>query len=121
MPDRREKVAIGQRLRLARERAQATMEEAAEAADVQAVAIRAWEAGRTLPNLAQFRGLLTAYGDTGYKILFGANPFEIPEDELRELEQIVRQHGSTALKRRVTMLVTLLGKVGSAAASSLPQ
>jgi transcriptional regulator with XRE-family HTH domain len=104
---RRNRVAIGARLKEARENAGVSMEEAAEAAGAQVAAISAWERGRSLPSLIQYRDLLACYGVAGHRILFDHSPFELTQEQAREL-RLASHHFSPSLQTRVNVWVTVM-------------
>jgi transcriptional regulator with XRE-family HTH domain len=110
---RRERIAIGARLMEARENAGVSLEEAAEAAGAQVAAISAWERGRSLPSLVQYKGLLACYGIMGHRILFGSHLLELTEDEAMELQQASRGF-SVGLQRRTSLWLTMMTKYGTA-------
>lgn len=111
MSQKVEMALIGRRLKEARQRSRVKQEEAAQAVSTTRTTISNWEAGRNLPCLVQFRGLLALYGETGYHILFGDNPFEITKEEAAELSQLART-ASPGLRRRIDVLLTLLSTAG---------
>ena len=119
MVPREEPAALGKRLKVARNRAGVTQEEAAHVAGVTRCTISNWESGRHLPSLLQFRALVGMYGGTGYQILFGSNPFELTRDEAKELSQAAREF-SPALRSRVDMLLALLSQAATDNASRNP-
>ena len=65
--------AIGVRLRDARLAANLKQEQVATDFLRTRQAISSWESGRTLPTLLEFRNLLTLYGVSSDKILFGGD------------------------------------------------
>lgn len=103
---------MGRRLLEARERAGMSREEAAEAADVQPPAIDAWERGRSMPCLVQFRALLAAYGVMPCQIMYARNPFELTRDEVSELSKAAIGF-SPGLRARVDLLLALLPQSAS--------
>lgn len=112
---KRDKAIIGARLREAREMAKVTKEDAAEAAGVQTAAITAWERGTALPNLVQVRGLLTSYGMSGFKLLFGSCPIELTQDEARELANVAL---SPRLRVKMDVVLALTRRVGRSEATA---
>lgn len=103
-----EAAAIGGRLKEARLAAGATQREAAAATGVTRATISNWEAGRNLPNLIQFRQLLSLYGVTGHMALFGHHPMALTSDEVRELTAAARAF-SLSLRRKTRLFLVLTG------------
>jgi transcriptional regulator with XRE-family HTH domain len=103
-----ERALIGRRLRVARERAGASIEDAAAAAYVQPVAIKAWERGKSMPCPVQFRLLLGFYGVGASTVLFDKTPYELSRAESAEL--LALSDGCTpALRSRLELYVALFG------------
>lgn len=110
------KKEIGERLQAARKRAKLSQQEVATATGVSRTTITNQEAGRTMPTLLHFRSLVALYGGTGYAILFGENPFELTQEEAKELQHLAKQC-SPQLQQRITMLLAILSKAGADRAS----
>lgn len=104
---RQERAQIGARLREARERAGIDAAEAASAAHAEVVAVAAWERGRNLPCLVQFRGLIAAYGVSANQVLFGSEPVALDGAQAAELTRAVRGC-SPALRAKVDVIVAVL-------------
>jgi transcriptional regulator with XRE-family HTH domain len=116
---KQERVAIGARLREARENAGVSLEDAAEAAGAQVAAISAWERGRSSPSLVQYKGLLACYGIMGHRVLFGAHLLELTEEEAAELQRASRSF-SVGLQRRTSLWLTMMAKYGTTQAVRAP-
>lgn len=97
---RAERVAVGRRLRGARESAHLSVEDAAQASGVQALAIDKWERGAALPNLLQLRALIELYGVMACQVLYDNNPWVLPAELAAELGRAARSF-SPALRTRV--------------------
>lgn len=106
---KKDKAAIGRRLREIRERAHITVEEAAKAAAVQPVAVEKWEKGGALPSLLEFRALLQLYGVMACAILFQDNPIELSKEHAAELTKAAA-HFSPGLRARVDYLLALVAR-----------
>lgn len=107
---RREKAAMGARLREARLSAGVTKEEAADASGAQVSAVDAWERGTCLPTLPQFKNLLTCYGALAHRLLFGSHPMDMTSEEVKELNGAAKEF-SPELRRKVDVLLCLLVKI----------
>lgn len=114
-----EMAEVGTRLRAARERIGMTQAEAAGLAGVKRPAVSNWEAGRSLPNLLQFRSLLTSYGGTAFELLYGSNPFSLTRSEAIELGQAAKGF-SPGLQRRMDLMLTVLVQAEDPPRRSLP-
>lgn len=115
---------MGERLKQARERVGLTQEEVAEhlrqqgnSMGVRRPTVSNWESGRNMPCLVQFRELCALYGVTGYRIMFGANQFEMTQVESRELS-LVLKNCSPGLRRRVDVLLSMLAPTSEARAEA---
>ena len=102
-----QRALIGCRLRQARLRSRATVDEAAKAAGVQPLAVDRWEKGQALPCLVRFRSLLELYGVIPAEILFPENPYRLTRREAAELMALTRS-SSPALRARIELWVTAL-------------
>lgn len=100
-----QRALIGSRLRKARLRCSATVEEAAKAAGVQPLAVQRWEKGQALPCLVRFRDLLALYGVIPVEILFEENPYRLTRGQVTELLSLTRSC-SPALRARIELWVT---------------
>jgi transcriptional regulator with XRE-family HTH domain len=103
------KALLGSRLRAARERAHLSTDDAAEAAEVQPVAVRRWEKGTSLPSLLEFRLLLQAYGIMACDILYEENPWQLTAEQATELARAAREF-SPGLRARVDLLLAMHAK-----------
>jgi transcriptional regulator with XRE-family HTH domain len=108
MDSKAEMVAIGARLKAARQRASVTQEGASKVTNVSRSTVSNWEAGRNMPCLVQFKSLLGLYGVTGHEILFGRHPLELTTEQTRELMQFA-QLLSPGLQMRLDLLMTIIG------------
>jgi transcriptional regulator with XRE-family HTH domain len=106
---RLERALIGRRLRKARERAGCSIEEAAQLADVQPLAVQTWEKGKRTPCLVQLRMLLGLYGVTAFDVLFDENPYRIGRAEAAELLSVASKC-SPAVQSRVELLIAVMGE-----------
>jgi transcriptional regulator with XRE-family HTH domain len=104
---KRQRVLIGARLQQARLRSGFTIEEAAAAADVEPLAVEAWERGRAMPCLVQLRELLQLYCVMACEILYETNPFAISREEAAELTRVSRSC-SPAVQSKVDLLLTVM-------------
>lgn len=104
-----EKARIGERLREARERAHITIDEAAQAAGVQPLAVEKWERGASLPTLVQFRDLLPLYGVMACQVLFEDNPMELTPEQSGELLRAARDF-SPGLRSRLDVLLATFAR-----------
>lgn len=101
-----EKARIGARLRVVRERAHITVEDAASAAGVQPLAVTKWERGAAQPSLVELRALMEAYGCMACDILYEENPWRLTTEESAELGRAVRG-SSQRLRARVDLFLTM--------------
>ena len=99
---------IGQRLKALRLGARLTQTDAADAVGVNRSTVGNWEAGRNMPDLLQFRSLVTLYGGSAYIVLYGSPRVAFTRDEVRK---IIASTGSLELelRKRHTLLMMLLG------------
>lgn len=104
-----EKALLGERLRAVRERAHVGIDEAAQAAGVQPLAIEKWERGSSLPSLIEFRALLPLYGVTACEVLYEDNPIELSPEQFAELSRAARTF-SPGLRARVDVLLAMYAR-----------
>lgn len=101
-------VAIGGRLRVARQEAGLSQDDAAAAAGVARTTISNWEAGRNMPCIIQFRTLISLYGVTGHKTLYGRHPLDLTEDQAKELAAAF-VHFSPGLRAKMVEFLMIIG------------
>lgn len=106
---RQVRAEIGARMRSIRKRAHITVEEAAEAAGVQPLAVEKWERGASLPSLIELRELLPLYGVMACEVLYASNPLTFSPEESAEL-RAAAQVLSPALRARVDCLLAMMVK-----------
>lgn len=99
---KQERTKIAGRLKAARERAHISVEDAAELAGVQPVAVLRWEKGASLPSLVEFRALLEGYGIIACEVLYDENPWALTKEMASELRRVCRDL-SPDLQARVTL------------------
>jgi transcriptional regulator with XRE-family HTH domain len=78
--------AIGQRLRHARLQARLTQQDVATDFERTRQAVSAWEAGRTLPSVQEFRKLVALYGISADAILFECDTTAAREDAIHHAQ-----------------------------------
>lgn len=100
---------IGRRLRIARERAHISVEDAARELQVQPLAIERWERGAALPSLVEFAAVLGLYGVMACEVLFDENPMELGPEEAAELAREAKRF-SPRLRVRVDCLLAMLAR-----------
>jgi transcriptional regulator with XRE-family HTH domain len=109
MPHRKqEKERLAQRLKQARERAHVSLEDAAEAASVQPLAVEKWESGKSLPGLLEFRSLMECYGTMPAYVLYAAHPLELSAEQCAELAKVSKQL-SPGLQAKLSVLLAIVG------------
>jgi transcriptional regulator with XRE-family HTH domain len=87
--------SIGARLRVARLAAKLTQQDVASDFLISRQAISSWEMGHTLPSLREFRELVSLYGVSADRVLFGADV----EDESRTALNRMRESQDFAASR----------------------
>lgn len=100
---------LGARLELARRKAGASQEEAAEAADVDPIAVESWESGRAMPSLIQFRQLVSHYGVLPGMVLFGGIPVQITRSEATEM-RIAVEGCSSSVRAKVDCVLAMFAE-----------
>jgi transcriptional regulator with XRE-family HTH domain len=106
---KQEKAAIGKRLRAIRQRAHISVEEAAQAATVQPLAVQKWEKGTALPSLLEFRALLQLYGVMACEVLFETSPIELSAEHVSELSKAAANF-TPGLRARVDYLLAIFAR-----------
>lgn len=107
MKDKERMTAIGERLRVAREKSGASQDEAAQAASVARSTVSNWESGRNLPCLVQFSDLMAHYGVSPFAVLFGRPMFVISAEDHVGLSKAL-QLCEPGLRERVLMMLNVL-------------
>lgn len=109
---------IGERLRAAREAAGLSIEEAAVQIGLRRRAMQQAEEGR-LPCVLKFRDMLQLYGVSSHYILTGQEQCDLSAEQAAELQALTRL-GSTGLRTKVSVLVSLFTSQSVDASKRLP-
>lgn len=104
-----EREQIGRRLQAARTSAHISIQDAAQALDVQPLAIERWERGAALPSLVEFKWVLELYGVMACDVLFDVNPYLLSPEHSAELTHEARTF-TPSLRSRIDSLVAMLAR-----------